>query len=358
MLKICIFRSGGVGDALAAAHIALALRRRYAKLARISLSVGAGAELLRRTSPAVAHSIVQQPTVQTSGMAKRLVANGEPHVVVSAIYTPRMQLVRSLSELGADISKRILEHLSQHQRAFDAYPEAEALHREFPLSNHEWIRRREHLLSHQLRILALPSSTRIQVRTQGVSLWDFRAVTGHPYMVLTPDSGLGGTKKEYPFRASRERNMVGWLPLIHHLRDEGVRTLLLSTTSHKEWDQYSPAINLSGRTSLSEASALIAGAVFHAGPEGGMTHVAAAVGKPSLVVYGPTPPEVFGYPGHIPCAGGECLDCFWGPRWLDSSRCPRGYSMCANFPDSSHVLETGARLLTQVVGSRRGSSNQ
>jgi ADP-heptose:LPS heptosyltransferase len=54
-----------------------------------------------------------------------------------------------------------------------------------------------------------------------------------------------------------------------------------------------------------DAAAILAHAALYIGPEGGMHHAAAAVGRPAVVIFGGfIPPSVTGYPGHVNLTGG------------------------------------------------------
>jgi ADP-heptose:LPS heptosyltransferase len=63
--------------------------------------------------------------------------------------------------------------------------------------------------------------------------------------------------------------------------------------------------------SIFETAALIKGAYFNIGPEGGLTHVARVVGTRSIVLFGPTPAHVFGYPENINVRSNVCKPCWW-----------------------------------------------
>ncbi len=82
-------------------------------------------------------------------------------------------------------------------------------------------------------------------------------------------------------------------------------------------------VNLIGRTSLREVIGLLRHAELHLDNEGGLVHVAACHGRRSLVVFGPTPSDYFGYPGNINMDPRLCGGCWWiDELWMD--RCPRG----------------------------------
>jgi hypothetical protein len=85
-------------------------------------------------------------------------------------------------------------------------------------------------------------------------------------------------------------------------------------------------LNLIGRTSLAEVVGLLGGAIAHIDNEGGLVHVAACLGVPAVVLFGPTPSDYFGYPGNINIDPAVCGDCWWLTRsWM--SNCVKGYNV-------------------------------
>lgn len=82
-------------------------------------------------------------------------------------------------------------------------------------------------------------------------------------------------------------------------------------------------LNLINKTSLREVAGLVRGAALHFDNEGGLVHLAASYGRRSVVVFGPTPSDYFGYPGNINIDPVRCGGCWWiDELWMD--RCPRG----------------------------------
>jgi hypothetical protein len=83
---------------------------------------------------------------------------------------------------------------------------------------------------------------------------------------------------------------------------------------------------LLNKTSLDEVVGLLAQSVLHLDNEGGLVHLAACVGTRSVVVFGPTPSEYFGYAGNINIDPPVCGNCWWMTRtWMDV--CAKGYSV-------------------------------
>jgi hypothetical protein len=82
-------------------------------------------------------------------------------------------------------------------------------------------------------------------------------------------------------------------------------------------------LDLIGRTSLIEVAGLLRATSLHLDNEGGLVHLAACYGRSSLVVFGPTPSDYFGYPDNINIEPIHCGGCWWIDQfWMD--RCPRG----------------------------------
>lgn len=77
-----------------------------------------------------------------------------------------------------------------------------------------------------------------------------------------------------------------------------LRTVLLGSASENAMNteaaslvRKSSVVHLSGRTSLSEALGVLAQATLFVGNDSGMSHLAAAAGTPTVVVFGPTDPD-------------------------------------------------------------------
>lgn len=70
-------------------------------------------------------------------------------------------------------------------------------------------------------------------------------------------------------------------------------------------------LNLINKTTLPEVASIIEHAALHIDNEGGLVHLAKALGTTSCVVFGPTLPAYFGYDGNINCAPNQCGGCWW-----------------------------------------------
>ena len=70
-------------------------------------------------------------------------------------------------------------------------------------------------------------------------------------------------------------------------------------------------LNLVSKTTLPQASAIIKDAICHLDNESGMVHIASCFSTPCCVVFGPTPPDYFGYDGNINIRPQRCGGCWW-----------------------------------------------
>jgi heptosyltransferase II len=135
-----------------------------------------------------------------------------------------------------------------------------------------------------------------------------------PYAAFCPGAEYGPAKR---WPAERFRELAARLPL--------PVVLLGSANDRAVCEQVDgEAINLAGRTTLDEAIELIAAARFVVTNDSGLMHVAAALGRPQVAVFGSSSPA------HTPPAsaaarvvwlGVECSPCF-------QRECPLGHFRC------------------------------
>lgn len=116
-------------------------------------------------------------------------------------------------------------------------------------------------------------------------------------------------------------------------------------------------VSLLGQTSLKGAAALVGGAMLHIDNEGGLVHVASALGVRSCVIFGPTSADYFGYPGNINVRPAVCGGCWWiNDSWMDI--CPRGFAVprCMNEQPPEGVADMIVTALgLQASGAEAGS---
>jgi heptosyltransferase-2 len=141
-----------------------------------------------------------------------------------------------------------------------------------------------------------------------------------PYAALCPGAEYGPAKR-WPFFASLSEELS--LP-----------SVVLGSPGDAEAAKGMAGKNLIGKTTLDEAICLIAGAQVVVTNDSGLMHVAAALGRPQVALYGSSSPEHT--PPQSPAARVlwlkvECSPCY-------QRVCPLGHFKCMNELTSARVL--------------------
>ena len=117
-----------------------------------------------------------------------------------------------------------------------------------------------------------------------------------------------------------------WAEVVAHLGRRGIAVYQLGLSEEALIPGADP--RFAGRASFHESAALIRGARLHLDTEGGLVHLAAVVGTPAVVVFGPTPSKFFGYAPNVNLQRGACVNCWFStPDW--QTRCPAGWAVPA-----------------------------
>jgi ADP-heptose:LPS heptosyltransferase len=142
---------------------------------------------------------------------------------------------------------------------------------------------------------------------------------GVPYITVhhgadkNMSSGKGLQTKNVP--------VATWAAIARFVKAEGFAVVQLGEVD----EDLIPGIDYDfrGRTSFDETAYVIKYACVHVDTEGGLVHVARAVNTRSVVMFGPTPVEFFGYPSNVNIPSTVCGNCWWTTRdW--AVKCPRG----------------------------------
>ncbi len=136
-----------------------------------------------------------------------------------------------------------------------------------------------------------------------VAAWDAddeRSVTG----LLPLDMGLEpyAVLHMSPKFSYKMWHRDGWVELARRLEANGIRAVLTGSGAPDEMEYVEqifrsmPAatVNMAGRLSLAESAFLISRAKCYVGPDTALTHVAAALGTPTVALFGPSNPVKWG----------------------------------------------------------------
>jgi len=197
-----------------------------------------------------------------------------------------------------------------------------------------------------LGVTVLPSPDDLYIAAE-VRQWAHDALlraglaSGRPYVVLAPASNW--PTKDWPAQA------FGRLALRLRQRFD-LRCVVVGTAKHADLAQVIKeiepgAIDLTGKSSLRQLAALIADAALVVANDSGPLHMADALNKPLVGIFGPTRPEIVGpynRPDGVVRADVECLCC--GIKKL--SRCPHDHR-CMKQLGVETVLARAAEQLSR-----------
>src|SRR5260370_15983578 len=99
----------------------------------------------------------------------------------------------------------------------------------------------------------------------------------------------------------------GWRELAHHLRARGLKVVASGGPAAAErayldavWGALPDVVRRDGQLSWPQLAALLARARLFVGPDTSVTHLAAATGCPTVALFGPTDPRLW---GPVPAGG-------------------------------------------------------
>jgi heptosyltransferase-2 len=154
-----------------------------------------------------------------------------------------------------------------------------------------------------------------------------------PWVVLAPGAEYGPAKR-WPTRS--------YAALARALHERGRRTVALGTRAERPLGHElarAGTLDLSGRTTLAEALDVVAAAEAFVGNDSGLLHVARALGRPALGVYGSSDPGATAPPGaRVVSRRVPCSPCF-------ARVCRYGHTMCLRDLAPRTVLEAFLPLL-------------
>jgi len=162
---------------------------------------------------------------------------------------------------------------------------------------------------------------RLAVSTDEIAEAQQRFGIAGPYAVLCPGAEYGPAKR-WPYF----KELAARMP---------VPSVILGSASDREAAAGIGGKDLVGHTTLDEAIRLIAGAALVVSNDSGLMHVAAALGRPQVALFGSSSPE------HTPPASAnarvlwlrlECSPCF-------ARECPLGHFRCMKEISVDHVLK-------------------
>jgi len=161
----------------------------------------------------------------------------------------------------------------------------------------------------------------LQLRENSVAVLALHGLTEKNY--ITVQDGWDANFAVPDHRPTKAWRIEAWVELVELLKQEIPKMKIVQLGSPKSGAAIAGVdVNLRGHASLAEAFAVLKHAALHIDTEGGLVHVAHALGTRSLVLFGPTNAKFFGYADNINLVP-PCHDCWWlKADWM--RQCIRG----------------------------------
>ena len=128
--------------------------------------------------------------------------------------------------------------------------------------------------------------------------------------------------------ATRMWSRENWQELLQQIKAKYPDLLLVQLGEKTNMAYPQADLCLVGKTSLTELPALLQGAQLHLDTESGLVHLAQWTDTPSVVLFGPSAVDFFGYARNTNVSAGACGGCMWAtPSWMH--QCPLGHQPAA-----------------------------
>ncbi|QEK12884.1 DUF4214 domain-containing protein [Crassaminicella thermophila] len=155
------------------------------------------------------------------------------------------------------------------------------------------------------------------------------------YVVLSSNAGsVAGQLKHW----SKDE----WNKLIKWLHSQGVIPIQLGLSTDSLLN--SSVMDLRGKTTPRQAAGYLKFSKGYIGIEGGLFHLAKAVGTPAVVIFASTSETCFAYPDTYVVTKKLCRPCWWNEPWLQA-KCLRGNKTCLNLPNWEDVAYEVSKML-------------
>ena len=161
-----------------------------------------------------------------------------------------------------------------------------------------------------------------------------------PYIVIAPGAAYG-TAKEWPLE--RYASLAGGLA-----EHTGMRIVSVGAAAEApplaRMAASAPVLSLAGELTCGELLAVLRGASLVIGNDSGPVHLAAAMGRPTVAIFGSTSPAWTaprGVAARIVSRDVECAPCF-------KRECPDGEPRCLLGIEADDLLRTSCDLLEEV----------
>lgn len=332
-LKIGVIRKGGIGDCIVATSLITAIKEEWPE-SYIYLFVSSKNKLrLLERFKAIDRVIIISEKIDFGRASLELeLANKLSKEYLDIIFLDRY-VIKSLFKEGTPIKSTLDKIFHRYNLNFYSFPHNAnrllAFHKD----------------EYELRSVSAGldiSSSKLAMILEDI---DYACSNNLPFSFVTIHHGADN--KMYFKRKDnlQTKNWFAerWKMVVEFIKSKGYDVVQIGILS----DEYiHGTIDMRGKTSVTEAAAILKKSILHLDTEGGIVHLAKAVGTKSVVLFGPTAVEFYGYKDNINIRGGNCRNCWWStPDW--QARCPLDFDVpkCMETIDIKTVIDSVSEFI-------------
>jgi hypothetical protein len=166
---------------------------------------------------------------------------------------------------------------------------------------------------------------------------------------ITVHDGWDNNFKMAAHRPTKALPLQTWIDAVRYIKAARPDLTIVQLGGKVGADIPGVDLNLRKKLSFQESTSILANSALHLDSESGLVHLGATLGIKSVVVFGPTNVEWFGYPQNANIRPKECGNCWWSTdTWMDI--CPAGYEkpVCTGSIDAREIADSALGLLTKA----------
>lgn len=310
-LRVLFWLAGGLGDGACARRLVLAYREQmpeaqffiYAQLPDVAKTLFGGDDNTTILADEKIHWADYDLVVQVCLTAKFLHVDSARIGRLAPTFLPAFERAQEAqNNLGELLDDPFLTEAALGRWLYD------------------WGGRRFDLLSYTGGV-ALPHDETRRLKTEPKILEKY-GLSGVPY--ITFHDGTSSAQTVGNKRPTRAWPAVRWCEFFRLFKREFPQIKLVQLGGKNSPIYEEADFNLVGKTPLSDVPSLLQGAKAHIDTESGLVQLAQYLDVKSVVIFGPTDQEFFGYAKNINLAAGPCGGCMWSTAgWVFA--CPLGH---------------------------------
>jgi Glycosyltransferase family 9 (heptosyltransferase) len=363
-IQAALVVTGGIGDLLKSTHLVRAISDHFSCDLTIIMGHRSVGQIVAQ-NPYVTGTVVS--ITQTAfGLSDRL-----SHIPVFDLLVLWKYNVQYVLPVGSRISRDVLRSIesdsSDLRHTLDNYCFGEA----WPIFNFAFSRDSARFRLSAMKVSIATSGLRHDVLDEipffpskralrvVAGLLTKRYVTVHHGFDV---NSLPAKTRVTDYRSTKNISLLQWRQIVSLIRKQGVEIIQLGTIDEEKIEGVTHYLN--GQTSLEETGLLIKHGLCHIDTEGGLVHLANAVHRRCVVLFGPTPVEFFGYPENINLEPSGCKACWFAtqtwhiecPRHTSGPECMAEHSAASVADAANRIVAESENLSAKLIVAETTSS--